>query len=74
MTRGLEDLTFSLIYVTMTIQKMKKDFNHLNFVTSTKLKKVNDKKTVSHLILKISFLTLFEYAVKITIDNNPIYD
>jgi len=44
-------------------------------VTSTTLKKVSDKnvKLVSHLILKISFLTLFGYAVKLTLDINPIY-
>ena len=42
------------------------DFDYLNYVTKTKLKKVNDKnvKSVNHLILKISFLTLF--VVKIT--------
>ena len=39
------------------------DFEYLNYVTSTKLKKVNDKnvKPVSHFILKISFLTLFNH-------------
>ena len=44
-------------------------------MTSTKLKKVNDKnvKPVSHLILKISSLTLFECVVKITLDIDPIY-
>ena len=54
---------------------MTMDFDYLNYVTSTKLKKVNDKnvKPVSHLILKISFLTLFGCAVKITLDINPIY-
>ena len=38
---------------------MTMDFDYL-YVTSTKLKKVNDKnvKHVSHLILKVSFLTL----------------
>ena len=37
---------------------MTMDFDYLNYVTSTKLKKVNDKnvKSVSHIILKISFL------------------
>ena len=51
------------------------DFDYLHNVTSTKLQKVNDKnvKHVSHLILKISFLTLFGYVVKITLDINPIY-
>ena len=45
------------------------------YVTSTKLKKVSDRfvKPVSHLILKVSFLTLFGYVVKITLDINPIY-
>ena len=45
-------------YVTMTKLKMTMDFDYLNYVTSTKLKKVNDKnvKSVSLLILKISFL------------------
>ena len=45
------------------------------YVTSTKLKKVNAKivKPVSHLILKISSLTLFECVVKITLDIDPIY-
>ena len=40
---------------------MTMDFDYLNYVTSTKYKKVNDKnfKPVSYLILKISFLTLF---------------
>ena len=53
---------------------MKMDFDYLNYLTSTKLKKVNGKnvKPVSHLILKISFLTLFGCAVKITLDINPI--
>ena len=52
------------------------DFDYLNYVTSTKLKKVNDKngKPISHLILKIlSLLTLFGCAVKITQDINPTY-
>ena len=40
-------------------------------VTSTKLKKVNDKNVKP--ILKISFLILFGYAVEITLDINPIY-
>ena len=55
-----------------TINFMTMDFDYLNYVTSTKLKKVNDKnvKPVSHLILKISFLTLFGCAVKITLDIN----
>ena len=54
---------------------MKMDFDYLNYLTSTKLKKVNGKnvKPVSHLILKISFLTLFGCAVKITLDINPIH-
>ena len=49
------------------------DFGYLNYVTKTKLKKVNDKnvKSVNHLILKISFLTIF--VVKITLEINPIY-
>ena len=44
----------------MTNLKMTMDFDYLNYVTSTKIKKVNDKnvKPVSHLIMKISFLTL----------------
>ena len=51
------------------------DFDYLNYVNSTKLKKVNDKNgmPISHLILKISLLTLFGCAVKITLDINPIY-
>ena len=55
-----------------TINFMTMAFDYLNYVTSTKLKKVNDKnvKPVSHLILKISFLTLFGCAVKITLDIN----
>ena len=38
---------------------MTMDFDYLNYVTSAKLKKANDKnvKPVSHKILKISFLT-----------------
>ena len=62
-------------YETMTKLKMTIDFDYINQVTSTKLKKVNDKnfKPASHLILKISFLTLFGCAVKITLDVNPIY-
>ena len=57
-------------YVTMTKLKMTMDFDYLNYVTSTKLKKVNDKndKPVSNLILKIRFLTLFGCAVKILLD------
>ena len=44
------------------------------YVTSTTLKKVSDKnvKPVSHLILKISFLTLFGCVVIITLDIKPI--
>ena len=51
------------------------DFDYLNYVTSTKLKKVNEKtfKSISHLILKISFLTLFGCAVKITLDIYQIH-
>ena len=51
------------------------NFDYLNYVTSTKLKKVNDKnvKPINNLILKKSFLTLFGCAVKITQDINPIY-
>ena len=52
------------------------DFDYLNYVTSTKLKKVGDKnvKPVSHLILKISFLTLFGCAVKITLFYDKKWD
>ena len=55
-------------YVTMTKLKMTMDFDYLNYRTSTKLKKVNDKnvKPVSYL-MKIGFLTLFGCAVKITL-------
>ena len=51
------------------------DSDYLNYVTSTKLKKVNDKNVMplSHLILKISFLTLFGCVVKVTLDINPIH-
>ena len=54
---------------------MKMDFDYHNYLTSKKLKKVNDKnvKSVSHLILKISFLTLLECAVKIALDINQIH-
>ena len=54
---------------------MKMDFDYLNYLTSTKLKKVNGKnvKPVSHLIWKISFLMLFGCAVKITLDINLIH-
>ena len=47
---------------------MTMDFDYLNYVTSAKLKKANDKnvKPVSHKILKISFLP------KITLDINLI--
>ena len=53
---------------------MTMDFNHLNYVTSTKVKKVSDKKVkpVSHLTLKISFITLFGCLGKITLDINPM--
>ena len=46
--------------MTMTKLKMRIDFDYLDYVTSKKLKKVNDKnvKPISYLILKISFLTL----------------
>ena len=52
---------------------MKMDSDYLNYLTSTKLNKVNDKniKSVSNLILKIIFLTLFGCAVKITLDILP---
>ena len=63
-------------YVTVTKLKMTIDFDFsTKYVTSTKLKKVDDKnvKPVSHLILKISFLTQFGCLVKITLDMNPIY-
>ena len=58
-----------------TIDFMKMDSDYLNYLTSTKLNKVNDKniKSVSNLILKIIFLTLFGCAVKITLDINPIH-
>ena len=51
------------------------DFDFPRYVTSTKLKKVNDKnvKHVSHLIWKISLLTLFGCGVKITPDINSIW-
>ena len=54
---------------------MKMDFDYLNYLTSTKLKKVSGKNVnpVSHLIWKISFLMLFGCAVKITLDINPIH-
>ena len=57
-------------YVTMTKLKMTMDFHNLNYVTSMKLMKINDKyvKSTSHMILKISFLTLFGCVVKITLD------
>ena len=51
------------------------DFNYLNF-NFNKLKKVNEKNVkpvLSHLILKISFLTQFGCVVKITLDINPMY-
>ena len=62
-------------YVTMTKLKMTIDFDYLNYMTSTNLKKFNDKnvKPANNLILKISFLTLFGCAVKIALDFNPIY-
>ena len=41
----------------------------VNFLTMTKLKMTMD----FDLILKISFLTLFGCAVKITLNINPIY-
>ena len=50
---------------------MTMDFDYLNYVTSAKLKKANEP--ISHLILKISFLTLFGCAVKITLNINPLY-
>ena len=54
---------------------MTMDFDYLNYVTSTKYKKVNDKnfKPVSYLILKISFLTLFGCPFKVTLDINLIH-
>ena len=56
-----------------TIDFMKMDSDYLNYLISTKLNKVNDKniKSVSNLILKIIFLTLFGFAVKITLDIFP---
>ena len=49
---------------------MKMDFDYLNYLTSTKLKKVNGKnvKPASHLIWEISFLLLLGCVVKITLD------
>ena len=63
----LLQLLFQHLIVTM-------DCEYLNFVTSTELKKVNDKKVkpISQLILKISFLALFGCVVKMTRDINPI--
>ena len=48
------------------------DFDYPHYVTSTKLKQVNDKnvKTVSHLILKIKFLNLFDS--KSLLSQNPL--
>ena len=63
-------------YVTVTKLKMTMDFDFsTTYVTSTKLKKVDDKNVnpKSHLILKISILTLFECVIKITLIINPIY-
>ena len=76
LTRGSEDLTLSYIRnKTMTKLKMTMNFDNRNNVTSSKLKKVNDKnvKPVCHLILKISFLTLLGCAVKIALDINQIH-
>ena len=67
-----------------TINFMKMDFDDLifvlfekqNYVTKTKLKKLNDKndkQALSYLILKLSLITLFACAVKITPDINHIY-
>ena len=59
----------------MTKLKMAMDFDFsTKYVTSTKLKKVDDKnvKPVSHLILKISILTQFGCLVKITITQTMV--
>ena len=42
-------------------------------VTMTKTIGDTRVKPIGLLILKVSFLTLFGYAVKITLDINPIY-
>ena len=42
-------------------------------MTTTKLKKVNDKKARKSLDIENKFLTLYGYAVKITLDINPVY-
>ena len=54
----------NMIKIKSTINFVTIDFDYLNYETSTKLKKVNDKnfKPVCNLILKISFLTLFGCA------------
>ena len=53
---------------------MKMDFDYLSYLTSTKLKKVNDKsQACKSFDSKKSFLTLFGCAVKITLDINPIH-
>ena len=60
-------------YVTVTKLKMKMDFDFsTKYVTSTKLKKMDDKnvKPVSHLILKINFLTLCGCVFKLTLNIN----
>ena len=74
-SRLVSNLNRFVTTLISTINCMTMDFDYLNYVTSTKLKKVNDKnvKSVSHLILKISFLTLFGYTVKITLDIIPIW-
>ena len=53
-----------MIKIKSTINFVTIDFDYLNYETSTKLKKVNDKnfKPACNLILKISLSTLFGCA------------
>ena len=59
MTKGFFNLNRFVTTLTSTI----------NYLTMTKLKMTMD----FDLILKISFLTLFGCAVKLTLEINPIY-
>ena len=69
-------LISTINFMTMDFDDLSVLFSKQNYVTKTKLKKLNDKnvkQVLSHLILKISFLTIFVCGVKITPDINPIY-
>ena len=62
MTMDFDDLTFSYFETKVC------DYNKFNILNDK-----NVKQVLSHLILKMSFLTLVVCGVNVTPDINPIY-